>query len=563
MDKIGKIIIFCILIVVLFLVIVVSFNKNKVFTVTFDSNGGNSVASQKIGQDGYVSQPLDPFREGYEFIGWFYNGDVFDFSSKVMNDMVLVAGWKKVDEVCVVTLDIDGIKKEIDVLCGNSIKQSDLFFLKKDGFIIEWYYNDKKIEIEKFAITNSLLLKGKYFENKEEANEDDLNEDLVEEKQDLVQKIQPVKPSTSTNNENSYHEHHFNDKQSDSESSIITNLDRVHFIKFNSPGNAILLESNGKYGMIDAGGKSSIGIKSCQDNIFSYLKELNVKELEFVVVSHFHWDHVYCLAGFNESSYDGFLLNNPDINVKKIIIKEYDLQGVIQSSRIKNFYSRIVSSIDREKIDYFRQDGQRITLGNMTLSLFNSQQRFNQFNVEDNENANSAVVVLEVKSGNQRFLSYFPGDVQNTANAGNVENEIAKTVANQYNAVFDLYVASHHGYSSNNPNNAIGIGDDKIQFKNSVITNSISQYCGAVKGQSSAGNAISRIYQNMARNTYNSNGTIYFSGSDTVVVNYSSNGISINGGEVLKCTESTCNSGSNVFNTILQQLNNENQTCGN
>ncbi|MBR2337603.1 MAG: InlB B-repeat-containing protein [Clostridia bacterium] len=73
----------------------VACGKNKVFTVTFDSDGGSSVASQQIKRGEKATKPDDPTKQGYVFVGW-YNGNViYDFNLKVKKDLNLKAKWEE------------------------------------------------------------------------------------------------------------------------------------------------------------------------------------------------------------------------------------------------------------------------------------------------------------------------------------------------------------------------------------------------------------------------------------------------------------------------------------
>ncbi len=65
------------------------------FVVSFNSNGGSSIASVRTNADGTVNQPADPVREGYKFVAWQYKGEDFDFGSKVTSNMTLVAKWEE------------------------------------------------------------------------------------------------------------------------------------------------------------------------------------------------------------------------------------------------------------------------------------------------------------------------------------------------------------------------------------------------------------------------------------------------------------------------------------
>ncbi|MBW3091138.1 S-layer homology domain-containing protein [Bifidobacterium miconisargentati] len=68
-------------------------------TVTFDTQGGNDVVSQKVAKGSTVSIPEPPTREGYAFTGWYTAaelGDLFDFDVPVKQDMTVYAHWSEI-----------------------------------------------------------------------------------------------------------------------------------------------------------------------------------------------------------------------------------------------------------------------------------------------------------------------------------------------------------------------------------------------------------------------------------------------------------------------------------
>lgn len=67
------------------------------YEVTFDSNGGSQVATQEIIEGEFASEPSDPTREGYEFLQWEKNGEIWSFATDAVNeDLTLVASWDEV-----------------------------------------------------------------------------------------------------------------------------------------------------------------------------------------------------------------------------------------------------------------------------------------------------------------------------------------------------------------------------------------------------------------------------------------------------------------------------------
>lgn len=77
-------------------VITATYTPN-VYTVTFESNGGTAVESQKVAYGDPIVQPAAPIKEGYGFGGWFEDpGFKFPWNfetSKVTADTILYAKW--------------------------------------------------------------------------------------------------------------------------------------------------------------------------------------------------------------------------------------------------------------------------------------------------------------------------------------------------------------------------------------------------------------------------------------------------------------------------------------
>ncbi len=61
------------------------------YKVTFDSNGGTSVSSQYVYKYNRAYQPANPTKANARFVGWYYNGRLYDFSTEVTSNITLVA----------------------------------------------------------------------------------------------------------------------------------------------------------------------------------------------------------------------------------------------------------------------------------------------------------------------------------------------------------------------------------------------------------------------------------------------------------------------------------------
>jgi len=69
----------------------------KTYTVTFDTNGGSTVADQQIEHGKKASKPADPVKSAYTFDGWYadsYCKVPFDFDTEITADWTIYAAWQ-------------------------------------------------------------------------------------------------------------------------------------------------------------------------------------------------------------------------------------------------------------------------------------------------------------------------------------------------------------------------------------------------------------------------------------------------------------------------------------
>ncbi|NLR93661.1 InlB B-repeat-containing protein [Flammeovirga agarivorans] len=64
------------------------------YVVSFDPNNGEQMTLVTVDEDTEVTEPENPQKEDYEFLGWFLNDELYDFTSKVNGDITLIAKWK-------------------------------------------------------------------------------------------------------------------------------------------------------------------------------------------------------------------------------------------------------------------------------------------------------------------------------------------------------------------------------------------------------------------------------------------------------------------------------------
>ena len=69
--------------------------KPAEYTVTFDTQDGTSVPAQTVTENGTVTRPADPTRDGYTFKGWTLDGQPYDFGTPVTGNLTLTAVWEE------------------------------------------------------------------------------------------------------------------------------------------------------------------------------------------------------------------------------------------------------------------------------------------------------------------------------------------------------------------------------------------------------------------------------------------------------------------------------------
>jgi len=152
------------------------------YTVTFDSQGGTKVNSQKVEKNKTVIKPSNPEKEGYKFIGWYLNGSEYNFNTKMTKNIVLTAKWEKVEDVVVpekpeepttqekpeevktytVTFETDGGSSTASQKVDEGKLVTKPTDPKKDGNkFIGWYLNDKEYDFNT-KVTKDITLVAKW-----------------------------------------------------------------------------------------------------------------------------------------------------------------------------------------------------------------------------------------------------------------------------------------------------------------------------------------------------------------------------------------------------------------
>ncbi len=215
--------------------------------------------------------------------------------------------------------------------------------------------------------------------------------------------------------------------------------DRIHFLKTGS-SDAIILESEGRFAMVDAGedtnnprGFPGLELPGYEQEVLGYLKQNCADEngkvhLDFVLGTHAHSDHI---GGFDT------ILLDPDVTVGRAYLKAYDSSRIHENEVTEwdnqEVYDQMVAALHARNIPLI-QNPEPVTFafGHFTVTLINAVDPESDGKVGENDN--SFGVLLE-KDGTKIFLA---GDMDDlSGDETRLAPEIGKV---------DLLKVGHHGY---------------------------------------------------------------------------------------------------------------------
>ena len=184
----------------------------------------------------------------------------------------------------------------------------------------------------------------------------------------------------------------------------------VHFIDVGQ-ADCMLLECNGIYAVID-GGYDTTGAVTVE-----YLQQQGVEEIELVIATHPHGDHIGGL---------------PDVFANFPVNNVWSGPITYSNDYVKNFRAGVVSQ--RLTIQ-FPEPGDTFQLGDALITVLGPVKKYY-------EDANDLSLVVMVEFGDTRFL--FTGDMEQLA-----EDDMLDYWGEGYDFSADVLKVGHHGsYSS-------------------------------------------------------------------------------------------------------------------
>lgn len=201
--------------------------------------------------------------------------------------------------------------------------------------------------------------------------------------------------------------------------------DKLHIITVAEWSDAMILESNGHYAMIDTGEDFSYpdgsdsrypdreGItkdkkKITQDRLFAHIKQLGIKKFDFIIITHAHSD----LVG---SAHDVL----KSIPTGKLYIKKYSDDRISDKTRLwDNLYGyeralKAAKETNTEIIQDISEKDSHLTLGDIKIDLLNYENEYERdgsLKKVYDDNLNSILAIVNINN-TKIFLG---GDLENT-----------------------------------------------------------------------------------------------------------------------------------------------------
>lgn len=350
-------------------------------------------------------------------------------------------------------------------------------------------------------------------------------------------------------------------------SNVSTTETKIHFISLHRPdtgefktSDAILLESNGKYALIDT------GYSATRNNLYSYLMQFatnGVLKLEFVLITHNHTDHIGALT---------YLLQKDNIKIKTLYINKYyknDIMAKYMGGSKEENYAIYNSQKNREYVinnqkrynnvitlmhqrhqsdssnfnvyylsgsdDARKSNGGLKTLdfGNYTIRLYNTKQQlksskmdYNGFNSGNCLNEYCRNADGNVNSVVAKVTSNVNGVKHTTLLTGDLNYPLLQGITKSAGKV-DVFKMPHHGVYATNKRKGLTSSVIRNSLKNSIGSNTIVVVTTA-KSKFTNRSILGMMYtsQTLGRPMYYTGGN---SGPDgkTIVINYASPNLNV------------------------------------
>lgn len=243
--------------------------------------------------------------------------------------------------------------------------------------------------------------------------------------------------------------------------------DRIHFLN-TANSDAIIIESNGKYAMIDAGEgnnnpRRKTDYKGYESEVIEYIKKICRKEngevyLDMILGTHCHYDHIGC--------YHAIITDN-EIGIGKAYFKEFNPEIAkdyeTESWKIDEIYNQIISDLKARNIEIVQNIPKAITFGDFMLDFYNTVTPSEL----SGKGENASSIGIRVKKGDK--TAFLAADI--TKSCG-LEDLLGEQIGD-----VDLLKIGHHGYFGSSSQDFL----DNLRPEIAIVTNQLGKIYPNVK----------------------------------------------------------------------------------
>lgn len=245
--------------------------------------------------------------------------------------------------------------------------------------------------------------------------------------------------------------------------------DRIHFLN-TANSDAILLESNGHFALVDAGEgnnnpRRKTPYKGYEQEVVDYIRKVagdsagENATLDFVLATHYHYDHVGCFHA---------VITDAEINIGKAFLKDFNYDVVkdyeVENWEIDDIYFQMVDDLKSRNVTIINKlPTEPFEFGDFILQFYNTVTPAELSG--EGENA-SSVGVKVTKGSKSAFLA---ADI--TKSCG-LEQILADSIGE-----IDLLKIGHHGYFGSSSSEFL----EKLSPKIAIVTNHLGKVYPNVK----------------------------------------------------------------------------------
>ncbi len=243
--------------------------------------------------------------------------------------------------------------------------------------------------------------------------------------------------------------------------------DRIHFLN-TANSDAIIIESNGRFAMIDAGEgnnnpRRKTDYKGFETEVVDYIKKVCVNNngdvyLDFILGTHCHYDHIGCYHA---------VISDNEIGIGKAYFKKFNADTAkdyeVEKWKIGEVYNEIINDLNIRNVEVSDYIPDSMEFGDFTLEFFNTVTPSEL----DGEGENASSIGIKViKGAKSAFLA---ADI--TKSCG-LEPLLGDKIGD-----IDLLKIGHHGYFGSSSTEFL----DNINPEIAIVTNHLGKIYPNVK----------------------------------------------------------------------------------